>query len=114
MREALAAATEFAVPAIDLLALVIVAIGTVQAFVGGFRVLFQRMDGHARRQVWIDYGRWLVAGLTFQLAADILETSIRTDWDSIGRLAAIAVVRTFLNHFLEKDIAEIRERQQGT
>jgi hypothetical protein len=34
--------------------------------------------------------RWLVVGLTFQLAADIIETSISTSRKAIGRLAAIA------------------------
>jgi uncharacterized membrane protein len=52
-----------------------------------------------------------VAGLTFQLAADIIETSIRSDWEAIARIGAIAVIRTFLNYFLERDLAEVRERQ---
>ena len=66
------------------------------------------------RDVWLRYARWLVVGLTFQLAADIIETSIRSDWTAIGQLAAIAVIRTFLNYFLEKDLAEVRERQRET
>jgi uncharacterized membrane protein len=60
------------------------------------------------------YARWLVAGLTFQLAADIIETSISTGWESVGRLAAIAVIRTCLNYFLERDLTEVRERQGVT
>jgi hypothetical protein len=31
--------------------------------------------------------------------------------NDVARLAAIAVIRTFLNYFLERDLAEIRERQ---
>jgi uncharacterized membrane protein len=31
----------------------------------------------------------------------------------LGELGAIAVIRTFLNYFLERDLAEVRERQQG-
>ena len=69
---------------------------------------------HEKRSIWLRYARWLVAGLTFQLAADIIETSIAPDWEDIGRLAAIAVIRTFLNFFLERDIEEVRERQRGT
>jgi uncharacterized membrane protein len=53
----------------------------------------------------------LVAGLTFQLASDIIETSITTGWEAVARLGAIAVIRTFLNFFLERDLAEIREIQ---
>ena len=58
--------------------------------------------------------RWLIAGLTFQLAADIIETSITTDWEAIARVAAIAVIRTFLNYFLERDFAELSQRKQET
>jgi uncharacterized membrane protein len=64
------------------------------------------------REVWLRYGRTLVAGLTFQLAADIIESSITTEWEAVGRLAAIAVIRTFLNYFLERDLADIRERER--
>ena len=57
-------------------------------------------------------------GLTFQLAADIIETSITTGWEAVGRIAAIAVIRTFLNYFLERDLAEsprapARERRRA-
>jgi len=59
--------------------------------------------------VWQRYARWLVAALTFQLAADIIETSISTSWQTIGRVGAIAVIRTFLNYFLERDVEQQRE-----
>jgi uncharacterized membrane protein len=52
-----------------------------------------------------------LAGLTFQLAADVLETAITTSWDEVARLAAIAAIRTFLNYFLERDLSDIRTRQ---
>jgi uncharacterized membrane protein len=61
------------------------------------------------REVLLHYGRWLVAGLTFQLAADIVETSIAPSWREVGQLGAIAVIRTFLNFFLERDLAELRD-----
>jgi uncharacterized membrane protein len=40
----------------------------------------------------------------FMLAADILKTAISPTWDDIGKLAAIAVLRTALNYFLEREI----------
>jgi uncharacterized membrane protein len=63
------------------------------------------------RSVWLDYARWLIAGLTFQLAADLVHTTVAPTWDDIGRLAAIAVTRTFLNYFLERDMEDIRGRR---
>ena len=105
--------TEPTVVIIDALALVVIVIGTVETFIGGMRLMFSSPSGHEKRDIWLRYGRWLVAGLTFQLAADIIETSITTSWEAVGRIAAIAVIRTFLNYFLERDLAEVRERQQG-
>ena len=52
-----------------------------------------------------------MAGLTFQLAADIIESAFSPGWDEIGRLAAISVIRTFLNYFLERDLAELERRE---
>ena len=62
--------------------------------------------------MWLRYARWLVAGLTFQLAADILETAVTESWDAVGRIAAVAAIRTFLNYFLDRDLTEIRDRQK--
>jgi len=38
------------------------------------------------------------------LGADILKTAITPSWDEIGKLAAIAALRTALNYFLERDL----------
>jgi uncharacterized membrane protein len=111
MREWLVLATNIAVDAIDWLALVLIVVGAVEAFFQGLWTMFASRDGHYEREVWLRLGRWLVAGLTFQLAADVLETAITTSWDEVARLAAIAVIRTFLNYFLERDLGEIRTRQ---
>src|SRR5262245_45653945 len=111
MSEWFAVITEKAVLLIDAIALVVIVAGTLQAVVSGLGVMFSSSSGHLRRDVWLRYARWLVAGLTFQLAADIIETSITTDWEAIARVGAIAVIRTFLNFFLERDLKEVRERQ---
>ncbi|MET0658844.1 MAG: DUF1622 domain-containing protein [Steroidobacteraceae bacterium] len=113
MRYWLTFLTEHAIVLIDLFALVIVIVGTMEAFAGAVRLMFQGPSGQERREIWLRYGRWLVAALTFQLAADIIETSITSSWDALGRIAVVAVIRTFLNFFLERDLTEVRERQQG-
>lgn len=111
MKEWLVLATNLAVDVIDWLALILIVVGAVEAFFQGLWTMFSSRDGHHERDVWLRLGRWLVAGLTFQLAADVLETAITTSWDEVGRLAAIAAIRTFLNYFLERDLGEIRTRQ---
>jgi uncharacterized membrane protein len=57
------------------------------------------------------FARWLVAGLTFQLAADIVSTTSAPTWQEIGRLAAIAGIRTFLSYFLDREVDSTRELQ---
>jgi uncharacterized membrane protein len=52
---------------------------------------------------------WLILGLEFMLAADIVRTAISPTWQQTAQLAAIAVIRTFLNYFLEKDIERYPE-----
>jgi uncharacterized membrane protein len=105
-------ATEYAVTIIDAIALVIVIVGTIEAAIGCLKLVAGAQGRHETRSVWLRFSRWLVAALTFQLAADIIETSIAPTWDDVGRLAVIAVVRTLLNYFLEKDIGEMRERER--
>ncbi|HVY05640.1 MAG TPA: DUF1622 domain-containing protein [Burkholderiales bacterium] len=113
MREWLVIITEYAILVIDALALIIIIIGTIEIAIRGLPAMFREKPGHERRDIWLRYARVLIAGLTLQLAADIIESAISTSWESIGRLAAIAVVRTFLNYFLERDMGEVRERQRG-
>ena len=113
MKAWLTIATQYSILLIDAMALVLIVMGTIEAFFGGIRLMLSSPTSHEKRDVWLRYARWLVAGLTFQLAADVIETSIAPTWDDIGRLAAIAVIRTFLNYFLERDLGEMRERQHG-
>jgi uncharacterized membrane protein len=111
VRDRLILATNLAVDAIDWLALVLNGVGEVEAFFQGLWTMLASPDGHHERDVWLRLGRWLVAGLTFRLAAHVLETAITTSWDEVARLASIAAIRTFHNYFLEHDLGEIRTRQ---
>ncbi|NES03831.1 MAG: DUF1622 domain-containing protein [Okeania sp. SIO2F4] len=58
----------------------------------------------------LDLGISLVLALEFLLAADIVGTAISPSWSDIGRLAAIAGIRTFLNFFLEKEVKALEEK----
>lgn len=106
------AAVKIAVLAISFMALAVVLYGTVEAFVGVVRwIASGRSTARATgpRILWTHYARWLVAGLTFLLAADVIETIVAPDLEDILRLGAIAVIRTFLNFFLERDMKEALE-----
>jgi len=110
LRELLAVVTEPVVVIINVMALLMISYGTLDAFLNGLRAMFHPSStGGGLRNGYQRFARWLIAGLTFQLAADILGTAVTPSWDEIGRLAAIAVIRTFLNFFLERDLKEMAE-----
>lgn len=113
MEEWLVYFTECAVIVINAFALVVVIYGTLEAFAAAVRIVaVGGISEEERAPIWLRFGRWLVAGLTFQLAADIIETSISPSWEEIGRFAAIAVIRTLLNFFINRDMGELRERRE--
>ena len=61
----------------------------------------------------VKFGSYLTLTLELLLGADILVTAVAPTWDDIGKLAAIAAIRTILNYFLEKDLkAWSREKEQ--
>ena len=96
-----------------LIAILVVAVGAIEAVVGIVRVMLNRRStGADQRAVWLKFAHWLIAGLTFQLAADIVQTTVVPTWDEIGRVAAIALIRTFLTYFLDRDIDSVSEAQQ--
>jgi uncharacterized membrane protein len=54
----------------------------------------------------VQFGSWLALALEFQLAADIVATTINPTWQSLGELGLLALIRTFLSFFLQKEWQE--------
>lgn len=59
--------------------------------------------------VRLKLGRFLALGLEFQLASDLLRTAVAPSFEGIGKLAAVAAIRTALNYFLSKEIQSEKE-----
>ena len=87
------------------MAVLVVTYGACEALFLLFRLAAAPSVSHgARKAIWRRFGTWLLLGLEFALAADIIATVVSPTWDDIGELGAIAVIRTFLNYFLERDL----------
>lgn len=67
-------------------------------------------DVRIYNEVRLGFSRYLVLALEFELAADILGTSLTPTWDQLGRLAVIAAIRTFLNFFLQYEIKHEKDQ----
>lgn len=59
------------------------------------------------------FGRSLALALEFQLAADILATAVAPTFAALGRLGALAVIRTGLNYFLTKELEDLYELEKA-
>ena len=104
---ALRASAEAASLVIGSVAVLVVAWGALEAAIGCISLVVRGQTGHgARKVVWRKFGVWLLLGLEFELASDIIDTVVSPEWIDIAKLGAIAVIRTFLNYFLEKDLEE--------
>lgn len=66
-----------------------------------------------KEEIRLALGRSLALALEFELGADILKTAVAPTWNDIGLLAAIAVLRTALNYFLERELRNSERRAPG-
>jgi uncharacterized membrane protein len=97
----LVAIAKFALESFSVICIIIGFIKTLQlAF-----VLSRRRDAfQSFNKVRLRFGMWLALALEFQLGADILGTTVTPTLESLIKLALIAVIRTFLNYFLGKEL----------
>lgn len=93
--------------AVEGTAVVLIAYGALETLATTLNhLLHGRTLAGWRKSLFVRFGVWLLLGLQFALAADIVRSVIAPTWNDIGQLAAIAAIRTFLNHFLERDLEE--------
>ncbi len=54
-------------------------------------------------------GMYLLLGLEFMVAADIIETVFRPSLEQLAILGGIVFIRTILNYFLNKELEHIKK-----
>ena len=100
--------------AIEAATVLVVSYGSLQALAGVVGTAFSRTADEMRgREIWLRFATWILLALEFALAADLVRTAVAPTWDDISKLAVIATIRTMLNYFLAKDIAEFDRAQES-
>jgi uncharacterized membrane protein len=100
--------------AAEWLRLILALLGAIAILVGAAACVTGIINARAHRRnadsasARLTLARYLALALEFQLAADVIETSVTADWTKVARLAAIAAIRTALNYFLSRDMNEDR------
>lgn len=93
------------VAVVSLLGLGVILWGVVMV-VKDFLFEFFSDDPQGKRRMRQKLGSYLILGLEFFIAADIIRTITRPDWNDIGMLAAIIAIRTVLSYFLGMELKE--------
>src|SRR5688572_15578654 len=95
---------------VEILGALIIGIGLLQFSFGYMPALVARRQQVSNTWLRVKFGSSLTLALELLLAADILRTAVAPTWDEIGKLAAIATIRTALNYFLERELRELENR----
>lgn len=107
MEETIRDAVGYVIPVVEAVGALVVVVGVLVAFLMWVGAEL-RLRAGSYEGVRLVLGRFLALGLEFQLGADILGTAVSPSWGEIGRLGAIAGIRTVLNYFLAQDLANAR------
>ncbi len=98
--------------AIEAVGALIIGVGAVGAVYRLVQTLISPgHEGYHRTRLMLS--RYLALALEFQLAADILGTMVAPSWTHLGKLGAVALIRTALNYFLGREMKEEEERIAG-
>ncbi len=96
---------EHAVDIVEGLAVLLLLVGLAISVFRYLRGYFRKEGSAAYEEFRRNLGRTLLLTLEFLIAADILETvAVRKTLESIGLLAGLVLVRTFLSFALEVEL----------
>ena len=110
IRSGLYAVGELAELILNALSLLTIVVGVILSFIRSNQERQIFKGPHPRHTIFRrNFGGWLVVSLEFQLAADIVGTLISPTYEKLIILGAVAVIRTFLNYFLVKELNEDNE-----
>ena len=97
----------------EAIAVAIIGVAVILAAWGTVRDALGSKRAHPWSNVRLDLARSLALALEFMLAGDVVRTAVAPTWDDIGKLAAVAVIRTGLNFFLHREIQEAQTSCDG-
>lgn len=75
-----------------------------------FFYLFQKKTKINKDQLRVKLGRYVLLGLEFLIAGDIMLTVVRPSRDALIVLATIVSIRTVISYFLRKELEASKKR----
>jgi len=84
-----------------------VVVGLVEFIRAQFAHLGRQRELLPLEKIRIDLGRYLLLGLEFLIAADIIRTIVKPSLEEVAVLVAIVAIRTVISYFLNKEIERL-------
>jgi uncharacterized membrane protein len=113
MEDAIREAVHQVVPVVEAIGAVVIVAGVLVALALWALSELRMREAMPYEDVRLLLGRYLALGLEFELGADILGTAVSPSWNEIGKLGAIAGIRTALNYFLARDLDRAAAAEAG-
>ena len=98
---------------LEIAAAAVIAAALIYLIIGFLQSIARIRNSITALSARVHFGSRVAVSLELLLGADVLATAVAPSWDDIGKLAAIAIIRTALNYFLGKELKEIRT-EKGT
>ena len=102
---------------ISVISLLIVTYGVFVGFIAFLYNEIKRFNGtyslNNIRELRTDFGSYLLLGLEFLSASDILKTVVDPTLDELAILGGVVIVRTILSVFLNKEIKELDQNEHS-
>ena len=62
-------------------------------------------------EIRLEFGRYILLGLEFFIAADVFQTIFLPSWSELGQLFVIVIIRTILSYFLNYEFKIIEKKK---
>lgn len=97
---------------IDLIGIAIILLGFVVSLVGLALCLASgvglRKDLHDMHRVRVQLGTYILVGIEFMIASDIIHTVLTRELEDLAFVAALVAIRTAISFFLGRELMEVR------
>jgi uncharacterized membrane protein len=96
--------------AVEILSAIVIGIAVIKTLYCYLQGLKKSAQHISKEAIRVQFGSSVAVSLELLLGADVLATAVAPSWDDIGKLAAIAVIRTLLNYFLERELKQMHAK----
>lgn len=99
---------EFVSLILEIISVICIVTGLFLSLTLAFKIMKETKTPMHNR-VRLKFGGWLALALEFQLASDIIKTTVNPTYENLLIVGVVAVIRTFLNYFLNRELREEME-----